>query len=132
MKSIANRLISAIGVFFLLIVVSCNSNTPIPKEKMSYVGTWRSDSGIVITIMENGTASLKQNISHEILDFKNLGIAAGPNFINDLQVKFKDDKNLSIVKPHYYGKAYSVGIQPYMENGQYKMLLNGMPLIKDK
>jgi hypothetical protein len=132
MKNQTKWSICIIGGFLIQLIISCNSNTPIPKNKISFVGTWRSDSGIVIIINENGTGSLKQNISHGIKDYKNLGIAVAPDFVNDLQIKFKDDKNFSISKQFYFSKEYIIGIQPYSESGQYKMMLNGITLLRDK
>ena len=132
MKNLLKWSFPIIVSFLFFSMISCNSNTPIPKEKQAYIGTWRSDSGIVIIINENGTGSLKQNIIHENKDYKNLGIAVAPDFINDLKVSFKDEKKLSLSKQFYYAKEYNVGIEPYSENGQYKMLLNGISLIKDK
>ena len=126
------RSFSIIGGLLMLLIFSCNSKTPIPQEKKSYIGTWRSDSGIVIIINEDGTGSLKQNISHDTKDFKSLGIAVAPAFINDLLVKFEGEKKMSLSRQFYYAKEYIVGVTPYSENGQYKMILNEVGLIKDR
>lgn len=117
----------------VLIVVTTyflNTPNPIPSDKKMFIGVWKSDSGFELRIMANGTAQITQNVEDSSSAYENLNIKVAPSFISTANVEFLRDSILFIVRHGYYARQYRIDKYPYQDSTQYKIVLNGVTLIK--
>lgn len=123
---------SAILVFCLAIFsVSCGESAkPIPKDKESFVGIWKSPSGFELQIMSGGNAIINQNETDRGLDYENLNIKVAPSHIAKLRFDFRGDSIVTLRRPGYYARVYRIDKMPFRDSSHYKMILNGVTLIK--
>ena len=105
---------------------------PLPVNKILYSGLWESGSGFELTIQQNGEALIKQDNNDKGSDYENLNITVAPPYITKLLVAFRGDSVLVVSRQGYYAKEYKINKSPYIENNQYKLVLNGITLVKKK
>ena len=130
MKNFSLLLLCGLG----LISSSCGVGEgakPIPPEKESFIGVWRSTSGFELEILAVGKANLRQIRYKSDPDWDRLNIKVAPDRLEGLQVRFVGDSTLELIEPLNYGRDYRINRSPYSENGQSKMMLNGVILIRD-
>jgi hypothetical protein len=118
------------SIFIFSLVLSSCGPTPVSKDRVNYLGQWKSQSGFLIEIKADGTANIIQKISQTESDFENLGIKVGPPIIKDLNVNFIDDSTLEVVKPTLYGRVYKISKAPFRDQDNFKMILNNVELTK--
>ncbi len=99
----------------------------IPAE---FVGTWKTASGVVLTLRDDGTASLIQSIDHKHADYESLCIKVGPDTIASIPAHFSGSNALEISQPLLYGRTYRIDRSPYEEKGRTEMVLNGVTFSK--
>lgn len=104
--------------------------SPIPGDKAAFIGTWESKSGFIIEIKASGLADIVHNLSQGEPDYEKLSIKVAPRVVKDMSVNFKTDSILEIINSLQYAKEYNVERQPYEEDRQWKMVLNGVTLIR--
>jgi hypothetical protein len=104
--------------------------TPIPHDKEAFIGKWESKSGFTIDIKASGVADISHNLSQADADYERLCIKVGPHVIKEIFVKFERENTLVVSKPMVYSKVYKVEQQPYEEDNQWKMVLNGVTFVK--
>lgn len=102
----------------------------IPKDKIAYVGTWKSESGFVITIRPEGLADLRQLVSRSHPDYERLSIKVAPQDIRGMQVHFPSARALEVIDPLNYAKEYEIGQAPQEVGGKTVMILNGVTFTK--
>jgi hypothetical protein len=107
-----------------------NIPKPIPVDKEIFVGVWESGSGFELQIMANGTATITQNVEDRGTDYENLNIQVAPAYISTANVEFLGDSILFIVRRAYYARQYRIDKYPYQDSTRYKIVLNGVTLIK--
>ena len=116
-----------------LLLTSCEvfeRATPVPGERVAFVGIWKSASGFTIEILASGSANLSHKLSQSHPDFDKLCIKVGPPVITGILVKFKGNDILEVIRPLVYAKEYSIDRVPYQEDDGLKMVLNGVTLMK--
>jgi len=118
---------------FLIILATYILNTPQPisPQKNIFVGVWKSGSGFELQITSDGTAMITQNIEDRDSAYENLNIKVAPSHINSANVEFSGDSILTIVRYGYYARQYRIDKHPYIDGNQYKMVLNGVMLVRD-
>ena len=124
---------SLLSIFCALLFTSCETfegATPIPRDKETFIGTWESKSGFIIEIKASGLADIVHNLSQGEPDYEKLSIKVAPKVVKDMFVKFKEDSTLEIINSLQYAKQYKVEQQPYEEDHRWKMVLNGVTLIR--
>ena len=100
---------------FINLVILSGCGEPLSEDKLDYVGLWRGGN-LLIEIKEDGSVSYAkvrtnntETIEGPIKEFTDEGFVVGYLF---LSMKFKVDKS------------------PYKENGNWKMVLNGVEMTK--
>lgn len=104
-------------IFSLLVIallfISCAK--PVPPEKMDYVGEWRSKE-MYLLILQDGSVKYKRlkgggttEVTGPIKEFE------GDNFV----------VGFAFIKT-----TFVVSTPPYQENGTWKMVVDGVELIK--
>ena len=100
---------------------------PIPADKQSFVGKWKSDVGITIEIFSKGTANilrLENKNGTEKLDIN----ASDPiNF----RVYFPKDSILMLIQPFNIAREYKIDLYPTVHDSNMVMILNGVRLIRE-
>lgn len=134
-KIIINKFIKVLLIVapvLLLIIVAfiINQPKPIPNDKILFIGLWKSDFGFELQIMPDGDAIVNQNREDKSSGYENLNIKVAPSHITDLRVYFPGDSILAIRRPGYYAREYKIDKYPYQDSSRYKMVLNGVMLIK--
>jgi hypothetical protein len=124
-----NRKTGWIFISLLFLLASC-APTPIPSDKRSFIGTWKSTSGFTTRIRADGTADLTQNLGQTDPDYDKLCIPVGPGTIKDLQVTFEGANLLKVAKSVTYAKVYRIDQQPHHGEGYNQIVLNGVTLVK--
>lgn len=117
-------------VLIVLTTYILNTPKPIPADKEMFVGVWKSGLGFELHIMANGTATITQNVEDKGSDYENLNIQVAPAYISTANVEFLGDSILFIVRRAYYARQYRIDKFPYRDSTQYKIVLNGVTLIK--
>jgi hypothetical protein len=102
--------------------------TPIPADKLQFIGDWKTLSGFELQIGADGTARILNNSSGS----PSLNIPVGPpgGTIDGFNVQFAGDSTLEIVKPAYFGKTYKINLWPKLDSSGYLMILNGITLYR--
>jgi hypothetical protein len=103
------------GFLIFLMICSCSPD-PIPQDQMVYVGVWQG-SNIFLEIDANGNASyakLRDGAVIETVDSPVKKIGDGKIVIGYLFIT----KTLELTKP------------PFEEDGNWKMIIDGVTLIK--
>jgi hypothetical protein len=118
------------SIFIFSWVLSSCGPTPVSKDRVNYLGQWKSQSGFLIEIKADGTANIMQKISRTESDYENLCIKVGPPIIKDLNVNFINDSTLEVLKPTLYGKVYKISKAPFRDQDNFKMILNNVELTK--
>ena len=128
----AKTLLVAIPIVLtVMIAYILNAPKPISPEKNLFVGVWKSASGFELRILANGEAMITQNIQDRGVEYENLNIKAAPSHIRGANVEFPGDSTLCVVRPGYYAREYTIDTFPYADSNMYKMVLNGVVLVKD-
>lgn len=117
--------------FVVLLAYILNLPKPIPSDKNIFVGLWKSGSGFELEIMSDGTATITQNINDRNSDYECLNIKVAPSRISSANVEFRGDSLISVARPGYYAREYGIDKYPYLDSDQYKMILNGVTLVKE-
>lgn len=117
--------------FVVLLAYILNLPKPIPSDKNIFVGLWKSGSGFELEIMSDGTATITQNINDRGSDYESLNIKVAPSRISNANVEFRGDSLISVARPGYYAREYRIDKYPCLDNDQYKMILNGVTLVKE-
>lgn len=107
-----------------------NSPKPIPPDKSMFVGVWNSGSGFELQIRSDGTAEILQDVNARGATFENLNIKVAPSHIEGAIVEFWGDSTLFVVRHFYYTGRYRIDKYPYSDSGLYKMVLNGVTLVR--
>lgn len=118
-------------VLTVMVAYILNAPKPIASEKTSFVGVWKSASGFELRIMANGEAMITQNMQDRGVDNEKLNIKVAPSHIRGANVEFQGDSTLCVVRPGYYAREYTIDTFPYADSNTYKMVLNGVVLVKD-
>ena len=104
---------------------------PIPKGKESFIGTWKTDSGLVLTIRADGRAVLDPRTKKGSQDYERLCLHQGFLQIDSFNVAFYGDTMLQLARPAYYARQYHIDRNPYTDSTKTIMILNGRKLIKN-
>jgi len=104
---------------------------PIPQERQTFVGVWRSESGFQLEIKAQGVANIRQIADHNKPDCEALNIGVAPQDIEGMRVKFIGDGGLEVVSPGNYGTVYHIDRTPFVEDGRSRMVLNGVTFVKN-
>jgi hypothetical protein len=118
-------------VLIVMVAYILNAPKPIPAEKYLFVGVWKSASGFELRIMANGEAMITQDIQDRGVDYENLNIKVAPSHIRGANVEFRGDSTLSVVKSGYYAREYRIDSPPYPDSNTYRMVLNGIIMMKE-
>ena len=107
--------ISLFGVTTLCLLWLSSCGIPLPADKMNYVGEWRAP-GMYLLILADGSVKYKRikkgftkSIEAPLQGFDRDDFIVG---IGSLKTTFRVDK------------------PPYQENGQWKMVVDGVTLIR--
>ena len=121
-----------VAPLILIVIVALIMNSPkaIPNDKISFVGLWKSNLRFELQIMPDGKAVISQNENDRSSEYENLNIKVAPSHITDLQVDFHGDSILALRRPGYYARKYRIDKYPYQDSSHYKMVLNGVILMK--
>jgi hypothetical protein len=108
-----------------------NAPKPIPADKMMFVGTWKTASGFTLQISGDGTAMIAQHLSDNGSDYEQLAIKVAPPRIASANVEFSGATSLTVVRHGYYARQYRIDQAPHQDDGTYRMVLNGVVLVKE-
>lgn len=112
--------------------VSCGGReVPVPADKRAFIGTWRASSGFTLAIDSAGVASVVQTLQPELPDSANLSIKVAPPVIARIQVHFRSDSALRLVTPRLYGRDYRITRAPYLADGKWHLVLDGVALERE-
>jgi hypothetical protein len=100
---------------------------PIPADKQSFIGKWKSDAGITIEIFSEGTANILRLENKNGTEKLDINASDPTNF----RVYFPKDSLLMLIQPQNIAREYRIDKYPYLDNGQFKMVLNGLTLVKE-
>ena len=117
-------------ILIVSLIYIMNRPEPVPDDKLLYVGLWRSYAGFELKIMPNGTAIITQNENDKGSEFENLNIKVAPLYITGLNIDFRGDSILTVVRNGYYAREYRIDKSPYPDSNNYRMVLNEVVLIK--
>ncbi|HLG36170.1 MAG TPA: hypothetical protein VI757_14930 [Bacteroidia bacterium] len=119
---------------FALSAGSCGelNKRPVPKEKESFIGIWKSSSGFEIEIKAEGLADIKQIEDRADPDYDKLYIKRAGQSIKGVKVFFMGDSSLKVIEPFNYAKKYHIEKEPYQDGDTLRMILNGVMLAKHK
>ena len=118
-----------LSMIALVLLISCEAvkNTqPIPKDKESFVGLWRTRSGYKFNVKAEGTATITQLTDSMEPDFDSLNIKVAPRVIEDIRVEFIGDTSLMVKKPLVYAKIFRIDHPPHSEGDTTRLILNGV------
>lgn len=100
---------------------------PIPKEKESFIGIWKSASGFEIEIKSNGISTILKGSDRSHPDYD-------PKF--DLlpgrhpRVIFIGDSVLNLFDPFNYSVDFNINQLPLKDSSGFKMILDGVTFTK--
>jgi hypothetical protein len=114
----------------LLAAYILNAPKPVPSDKSMFVGIWNSGSGFELQIRSDGTAKILQDVNDRGAAYEHLNIKVAPSHIDGASVEFRGDSSLVVVKPAYYAREYRIDKYPYFDSALYKMVLNGVTLVR--
>ncbi|MBI5475631.1 MAG: hypothetical protein HY964_02710 [Ignavibacteriales bacterium] len=101
---------------------------PIPADKQSFIGKWKSEVGIEIEIFSKGTANivrLENKTGTEKLDIN----ASDPT---NFRVYFPKDSILMLIQPQNIAREYRIDRYPTGLDNKVTMMLNGVTLVKEE
>ena len=101
------KVIIFFGLISTLIFTSCIDKTPLTAEQIQYAGTWVTNDGTWIQILNDGTGGLKTG---------NASVEGGKATITNKQIE---------IGLFGINKVYQIEKPPYEENGTMKMQLSG-------
>jgi hypothetical protein len=107
-----------------------NAPKPIPADKMMFVGTWKTASGFTLQISGDGSATIAQHLSDDGSDYEQLAIKVAPARITNANVEFRGATHITVVRHGYYAREYRIDQAPHQDGNVYKMVLNGVALVK--
>jgi hypothetical protein len=122
-------------IIFSILFTACgifDPKTPVPEDKKSFIGVWKTGSGFTMDIRENGAAYLKQIGAAGNPDFDPVTIQIAPLNSPEMMAQFKGDTALLLIKPMFYAKQYKIDRAPYQENSKTKLVLNGVIFNKEQ
>ena len=120
-------------ILILLVCALCSSCVemrgvqPIPTDKQSFIGKWKSDGGISIEIFSKGTANIIRLSPMKYSEQLNINASDPTNF----RVYFPKDSMLGLVQPFNIAREYKIDQYPAEHNNQIMMMLNGVMLVKE-
>jgi len=115
-----------------LACASCGGGErPIPADKRAFIGTWHSSSGFTLAIDSAGFASVIQTLRPDLPDSANLSIKVAPPVIAHIQVQFPSDSTLELITPHLYARDYRITRAPYLADGRWHLVLDGVTLDRE-
>jgi hypothetical protein len=115
-----------------VVCVSCGGReAPIPADKRAFIGTWRGSFGFTLAIDSAGFASVVQTLRPELPDSANLSIKVAPPVIAHIQVHFPSDSTLELITPHLYARDYRITRAPYLSDGRWHLVLDGVTLDRE-
>ena len=99
----------------LILTLLCGCGIPVPEDKSSYVGEWRSKE-MYLLILQDGSVDYKRlkkgstvSVTGPIQEFQGDNFVVGFSFVNTV---------------------FEVSKTPYQENGEWKMVVDGVELTK--
>jgi len=110
------------------ISIGCQGVVPIPENKHSFVGKWRSDAGITIEIFQNGTADLQRGPG-TTKEADSLDINASDT--KGFRVYFNGDSAMELMQPFNISRTYRIDKSPSTEGERTTMTLNSVVLVKE-
>jgi hypothetical protein len=120
---------AAAGTAALVVyTVWINDPKPIPEDRMAFAGVWTAGSGFTLEIRPDGTATITQKRGERA--WEQLGIKVAPDFVETANVEF-DGRKLTVIRHGYYARVYTIDKAPLIEDGRYKMVLNGIELVRE-
>lgn len=122
-------------LMLLTFLISCEAfrgTQPIPQEKESFIGVWKSHSGYTLDIRATGTATIRQVVNSKDPEYNALNITVAPQVIEDIRVEFENDTILRIIKPLVYAKEFRIDHVPSRDSNETTMILNGVRFIKQQ
>ena len=127
------KTLSVLVAMTLVLFSTCEvfeSETPIPKQKESFIGEWVSPSGYRLMIRAEGIATITQLVNAKDPEYDTLNIKVAPPTIDEIHVKFRGDSVLLVIKPLQYAREFRIDRNPYFHGSASKMVLNGVTLTK--
>ena len=119
---VAAALLSACSIF--------DDKTPVPEDKKSYVGLWKTESGFTLDLRENGAAYIKQIGASGNPVFDAVTIMDAPLNSPEMLALFQGDTSILLLKPMYFAKEYKIDRAPFQDKTRTKMVLNGVAFVK--
>lgn len=122
-----------VGCYSMILILSvicagCRGVVPVPEDKRSFVGKWRSDAGITIEIFQDGTADIQRGAGRtgeaDSLDIN----ASDPK---GFRVYFMGDSAVELIQPFNIGRTFKIDKSPSTEGERTTMTLNGVLLVKE-
>jgi hypothetical protein len=114
---------------FGALCTSCSAReTPIPADKLPFVGTWTASSGFTIVIDSSGVANVIQTLRPQLPDSENLSIKVAGPIIRRIQVHFPNASTLELIAPRLYAREYRITRAPYQADGRWHLVLDGVAL----
>ncbi len=101
---------------------------PIPADKRAFIGTWHASSGFTLAIDSAGFARVVQSLRPNLPDSANLSIRVAPPLIPHIQVRFLSDSTLELITPGLYARVYRITRAPYVADGRWHLVLDGVVL----
>jgi hypothetical protein len=100
---------------------------PIPVDKQSFIGKWKSDVGITIEIFSKGTANILRLENKNGTEKLDINASDPTNF----RVYFPKDDILMLIQPFNIAREYKIDQYPAVHNNQTTMILNGVILVRE-
>ncbi|MBZ5626016.1 MAG: hypothetical protein LAQ69_46105 [Acidobacteriia bacterium] len=123
-------LVSAtVGVAALVVyAVWINLPRPVAEDRLAFVGVWTAGPGFTLKIRQDGTATINQMRGGQV--WEQLAIRVAPDFVETANVEF-EGRRMTVMRPGYYGRFYTIDKAPFIESGRQKMVLNGIELVRE-
>jgi hypothetical protein len=111
------------------VFISCGP-TPLPDDKLAYVGQWKGQSGFLLDIKADGTADIEQRVSPSDPEYGRLCVKVGPPVIRGMRVAFLSETVVEVSVAMKYARTYTIDRPPFREGTETKVVLNGITLTK--
>lgn len=112
--------------------ISCKHSKPIPNNKEDFIGVWSSHSGFMMDITASGVANLREINNPNDFESNKLDVGVTQEYAKNMLVEFEGDSILIIRQPLVRAREYKIDQNPYLDGDTWKMILNGVLLIKQK
>ena len=121
------KILLCCALIFTLLSSCAPKIEPIPKDKQSFIGKWKSDGGISIEIFSSGTANIIRLPPMKYSEQLNINASDPTNF----RVYFPKDSILGLSQPFNIAREYKIDQYPTEHDNRMTMMLNGVMLVRE-